>query len=262
MNNLSEIRKQFAKTYGIPAGNCKDSRHEEWIRGVRPLLVFLIADFVCVGIFIAISFIKYFPKSLDYILLLDTLAIFLLLFGAYLLNKLMKKTEAEMTAYDVGIEGENAVAAELTFLPPEYVVFHSVNLPDCKWDIDHIVLSPYGIILIETKKWNTLMEYKDGKLAYDRKAYPKDPLEQLKGQAISLKEYLEGIPGIGKLWIQGTLCLVGQELKGIPEFLIDKCYVTNEKRLFDRIVNHGRPGSISEKDLGLIEGKLGELCRE
>jgi hypothetical protein len=105
------------------------------------------------------------------------------------------------------------------------------------------------------------MEYKGGKLVYYTDKYPKDPLKQLKDQAMELKKYLEKIPGIEKLWIQGVLCLVGQKLDGVPEAQIDKCYVTNEKSLYVLIANYGLH-RISEKDQGIIEGKLSDLCRK
>ena len=261
MNNLSEIRKQFAKTYGVPAGNCKNSRRLLFMKGFTPILIYFTASCILAGMMLTNALTACFPSFPKLFGILSYFLIILLACGAYLLNKLLKKSESDMDAYDIGIEGENAVATELTFLPPDYIVFHSVNIPDYKGDFDHIVLGPNGIIIIETKKWKTTIGFKDGKLDYDRANYPKDPIEQLKNQAISLKTYLEKSAGLERLWIQGVLCFVDQKLEGVPQGQIDTCYVTNEKKLYDRIERYNLH-RISEKDMGLIEGKLSELCRK
>ena len=55
----------------------------------------------------------------------------------------------------IGKAGENKVARILDSLPREYQVFNNVIIPHQKGtsQIDHIVISPYGIFVIETKNY-------------------------------------------------------------------------------------------------------------
>ncbi|MGP1493435.1 MAG: NERD domain-containing protein [Prevotella fusca] len=55
-----------------------------------------------------------------------------------------------------GRHGEKQVAQELTLLPDEYTIFNDVYILENgkSTQIDHIVLSPYGIFVIETKNYS------------------------------------------------------------------------------------------------------------
>jgi hypothetical protein len=54
-----------------------------------------------------------------------------------------------------GYLGEADVRQRLKNLPEEYITFHDVLVPneDKTTQIDHIVVSPYGIFVIETKNY-------------------------------------------------------------------------------------------------------------
>ena len=56
----------------------------------------------------------------------------------------------------IGKVGENKVARILNSLPREYKVVNNVIIPNQRGtsQIDHIVLSPYGIFVIETKNYS------------------------------------------------------------------------------------------------------------
>ena len=55
-----------------------------------------------------------------------------------------------------GQRGEKSVSKTLMQLPDEYIIFNNVYIKENGRysQIDHIVLSPYGIFVIETKKYN------------------------------------------------------------------------------------------------------------
>lgn len=55
-----------------------------------------------------------------------------------------------------GAEGESEVDYYLRFLPEHHYILHNIKLvvKDLSAQIDHLVISPKGIFLIETKNWN------------------------------------------------------------------------------------------------------------
>ena len=56
---------------------------------------------------------------------------------------------------NIGKYGERRVARKLDWLPAEYVALNDLLLPTRygTTQIDHIVVSPYGIFVIETKNY-------------------------------------------------------------------------------------------------------------
>ena len=56
---------------------------------------------------------------------------------------------------NIGKVGEKRVARKLDWLPKEYITLNDIMLPTQygTTQIDHIVLSPYGIFIIETKNY-------------------------------------------------------------------------------------------------------------
>ena len=60
---------------------------------------------------------------------------------------------AEM--YERGAEGEARTAAVLAAMPPEWVAIHDVRWPGRRFaNIDHIVLGPGGIFIVDSKNWS------------------------------------------------------------------------------------------------------------
>lgn len=59
----------------------------------------------------------------------------------------------------VGIEAEQATAEELAKLGPEYIVLHSRQVPASNADLDHLVIGPHGVALVDSK-------YRTGEMTY------------------------------------------------------------------------------------------------
>jgi hypothetical protein len=58
-------------------------------------------------------------------------------------------------AYSGGLEGEKRVAKLLTSsLSNDYYLINSISFANDHGDIDHIVLGPNGVFVIETKNWS------------------------------------------------------------------------------------------------------------
>ena len=74
---------------------------------------------------------------------------FILIAAAFLLKRIGKRPSV------IGKAGENKVARILDSLPSAYKVLNNVIIPNQRGtsQIDHIVVSPYGIFVIETKNY-------------------------------------------------------------------------------------------------------------
>jgi hypothetical protein len=98
------------------------------------------------------------------------------------------KLKKRISHADTGAKAEQAVAEALQELPDDYYVFHDLEFPG--FNIDHVVLGPNGIFLVETKsqKGNITQEH-DVLLRNGRKFF-KDFLKQCWRQTYSLRDHL------------------------------------------------------------------------
>jgi len=113
------------------------------------------------------------------------------------------KLKKRVTDADTGAKAEQAVAEALESLPDDYYVFHDLEFPG--FNIDHVVLGPNGIFLVETKsqKGNITQEH-DVLLRNGRKFF-KDFLKQCWRQTYSLRDHL-GAEKLRGLSIKPILC--------------------------------------------------------
>ena len=70
---------------------------------------------------------------------------------------------AEM--FEKGAEGETATAAVLATLPPGWTAIHDVRWPSRRLaNIDHVLVGPGGIFVIDSKNWSGRITLEDGHL--------------------------------------------------------------------------------------------------
>jgi len=68
-------------------------------------------------------------------------------------------------AWDRGAAGEEATARALALLPSEWTVLHDVRWPGRpKANIDHVVIGPGGVFVIDSKHWSGTVAVADGVL--------------------------------------------------------------------------------------------------
>src|SRR5207247_8987829 len=53
-----------------------------------------------------------------------------------------------------GLEGEQNVASELSYLNDEFLLLNDVMLPGGRGNIDHILIGPTGVFVLETKNFS------------------------------------------------------------------------------------------------------------
>lgn len=129
----------------------------------------------------------------------------------------------ERKSWDKGIKGEDTVYSYLRKLPESYFVFNDVKLPNSKGNIDHIVLGPTGIFVIETKNINGYFLVNDKEWLYSgggqvKRAYSQ-PGRQVLGNSMALREFLlsERV-NMQDLWINSIVTLLKNnfEIKTTP----------------------------------------------
>jgi len=100
--------------------------------------------------------------------------------------------------WSVGAEGEETVARHLSLLGDSYRVIHDVVLPNMRGNIDHIVLGPNGVFVIETKNNNGFIscngdlwtQRKVGQLGTPYLGNIGCPSKQAKRYAVFLKDFI------------------------------------------------------------------------
>ncbi|MBL7016491.1 MAG: NERD domain-containing protein [Kiritimatiellales bacterium] len=89
-----------------------------------------------------------------------------------------------------GAEGEEKVARTLSFLPADCTVFNDLQLDDSGPAFDHIVISPSGVFVIETKNWSGEISFEKGQVLYNGKTPGRPPIKQVKEAAAALLNHL------------------------------------------------------------------------
>lgn len=158
------------------------------------------------------SYIGGQPETLFRYTLSSIMALGVLGFGLTRISRLAR----HRANLQIGYEGEVAVAQELSQLMQQgALVFHDV--PGGGFNIDHVVVGPYGIYAIETKartKPRRDMGKDDAKVVFDGKtlAFPTwretDPIEQAARQAKWLSKWLTSAVG-EQVDVRGGLALPG-----------------------------------------------------
>ena len=97
-------------------------------------------------------------------ILISYLSVFILAIGVRLLLYGYNKKEN----WNKGIRGEHIVANYLNQLPECYSVFNDVKFPGSYGNLDHIVIGPNGIFVIETKNYKGFYIVKDKEWYYTK----------------------------------------------------------------------------------------------
>ena len=136
--------------------------------------------------------------------------------------------------YLKGLEGEKMVINELSKLDDRYYLINDVKFSDSYGNIDHIVLGPNGIFVVETKNWKKYWKrYIDFRMATK-------PSKQAKGNALKVNQIIKSSNIFKKqlnAWIQGTVVFVNPNIdldltdKSVPVLKINELYdyIKNKK---------------------------------
>lgn len=121
--------------------------------------------------------------------------------------------------YSRGIESEFLVTNSLRKLGKKYYLLNDINLPEAYGNIDHAVLGPNGIFVIESKDFKGNIRC-DGDKWYQYKESWKWPIEheikspskQVKRNAVKLKQFIQKTFK-KPIWVEGIVVFTNPNVK-------------------------------------------------
>jgi hypothetical protein len=169
-----------------------DARYRDMIsRIAMPMLAFLL-----------LLPIGYFLLTNGHLLMGMAVAAFYV-FSIKSLEETGLKLKKRIFHADTGAKAEQAVAQALQELPDDFYVFHDLEFPG--FNIDHVVLGPNGIFLVETKSQEGNITQENDVLLRNGRKFFKNFLNQCWSQAFSLRDHLAA-DGLIDLSIKPILC--------------------------------------------------------
>lgn len=156
-----------------------------------------------------------------------------------------RQLEQDARKWERGAQGERQIASVLAGLPDDYVVFHDLQLPGSKANVDHLVVAPHGVFAIDTKNFSNPVTRGRGRGA-DKLWTGRQPIrfDACKWEA-STTAALIGVD------VTPTMCIIAPSLPE-PVFDFDEVSICDPKCLLASITNPG-PEAI---DVGLVAEKV------
>ncbi len=176
---------------------------------------------------------------------------------------------AERRNYLLGYLGERTVGeALLPLVALKYHAFHDVpaEASGRKFNLDHVVVGPTGVFLIETKtrrKGRARPGFKDHEVGYDGQkliwpwAEDRHGLEQAEAEARWLADWLNKLTGFG-ISVRPILALPGWYVKATA---VGTVTVVNAKGLTSAIKGRGVV-VLSDAQVDLLARQLDQRCRD
>lgn len=191
----------------------------------------------------------------------------LILFGVFwvLRKKIDRNLEARLRsarAWRRGAEGERVVAELLkTELPDGYHVFNDVRFPGRTANIDHLVIGPSGVFVLNTKNWRGTVGWaEDGKtLLWNGEPEKKNSASAAFNDAIDVRNKLRTLLN-REIFVRAVLVFplakVFPKLDTSVELQQDDYLIDHRLKYIDK------RNSLSEKEVREIVNALAALFRE
>jgi len=132
---------------------------------------------------------------------------------AWAIERVLQRRRARRS----GAEGEEQVAAVLASLPGCYVL-HDIMLPGAQGNIDHVVIAPSGVSVIETKNWTGTFRCTGSLWEVRRRKgweepYIKikgNPTAQVRGNAAMLRRHISARTALD-LYVNAIVCFTNPQ---------------------------------------------------
>ncbi len=162
--------------------------------------------------------------------------------------------------YDAGRRGEDAIADALSRLDDSHFLINDVILPSSHGNIDHVLLTPKNIFVLETKNWSgKIICQGDEWVRQDRKGilFSKKtdmgcPSRQVKRNAINLSKFIESgsFHNTFKIWVEGAIVFTNRNVN--LELHEPSVAVLRMEELYNYIIGSKQMLSLSERELKSI----------
>ena len=250
----------MANVYGKPGGFAKD----EYTR--RMLRYFCIVYTVLMLVGVAIGFVWGLGQKggITSLYCLVGFIVFTLLAWLVLVprfDRFLDHRAKEASNWKAGYTGEALVANLLEGLPDEFHVFHDIKHRDLAGNIDHLVVGPTGVFVLETKNWRGHVAYSDEKkLLHDGNDKTTDvkALLQRVGKVHDKIKALSGLDVFVKGVMVFTRASVTPNFEATvalqqDDFLIDKCLLWSDK---NRKLSHDKVAAVASDLRALFRREL------
>lgn len=196
MSEPSASLDRCARVYGSPG-------EQPRLRGLVRLLLPLVAV-VAAGAYVLGATLRWPPLA-------PGVAGLVLLVLAVVLGLLIRASRTQLASFIKGARGEERVARLLATLPDAYDVFHGIPAAQGVGDLDHVVLGPRGVYVIETKNWTGRIEVADGRILVGGREPDRAPLDQVNRAANDLRAWLRELTAGDTVSVQPVVCFVADE---------------------------------------------------
>lgn len=164
-----------------------------------------ISIFVCATALLALVLLRAFGR----------LSLVFALTIAFLALRLGRPFFTKWANWSKGVEGEVAVIEALCSLPDDYALANDLTLPNSQGNIDHFLVGPNGLFVLETKNYAGTVECR-----YDdwfQNGRPMKSLsKQAKGNALAarncLTAMLPDLEGVANQFVVAVLVFVNSEV--------------------------------------------------
>jgi hypothetical protein len=162
--------------------------------------------------------------------------------------------------YDKGRRGENIIVDALQPLDNSCHLINDVTLPSSKGNIDHIILTPKGVFVIETKHWEGNIvcnrdewhrRYKKG--FFSTKEFDAgSPSKQVKRNAFNLSKLIETrlFHNTYKIWIEGLVVFTNPGVN--LELYEPSVTILRSHELYNYLINLKNTEHLSDNDIRSI----------
>ena len=132
-----------------------------------------------------------------------------------------ERLQRSAALWEQGAEGEVAVARALESLPEGWVVLHDLAWPGRqRANIDHVLIGPSGVFVVDAKNWSGRIEVRDQVLRQNGRQR-ESAVSSVTTAAIAVQEIVSPIPCVG------VLCFVRDEPLEASTWNVTVCSTTN-----------------------------------
>ncbi|MCW3983353.1 MAG: NERD domain-containing protein [Candidatus Bathyarchaeota archaeon] len=116
--------------------------------------------------------------------------------------------------YSGGLQGEKQVVKLLgSTLSDDYYLINDLYLKDGAGDIDHVVLAPSGVFVLETKNWTGIINCVGNQWQRaGKRNFNASPSRQVKRNVAKIKQILDNAPHLRSLgvWVEGIVVITNK----------------------------------------------------
>jgi hypothetical protein len=183
----------MAQVYGLSGRNAAEEAHKR----TKRLLIHGLCSIAALALIVGYSIGASFPfrgVALGWVLLSDALLLVLALLIAKWASDKIDILDRQRAIWRKGAAGEAAVAETLAGLPNDFVVVNDVS--QRFGNIDHVVIGPTGIYVIDTKNWRgTVKADAQGELLLNGKPPSKPAIKSLLNAVMDFRSKLKALAG-------------------------------------------------------------------